>query len=194
MSLSGYLIGSQEANKAPLKPAAEHLWWYQYYFATERGAVGYKTSYYEFNKLIWEAASPTWKFSEYTYNRSAASFNNQDHVSIVIDNYRWRLGLSKGEARYNELEVRLAKFPVITVPTVTLEGDANGAPHPDPNNYAVKYKGQYVHDIGINDQTRFFAKFTVCFTSRNVCFAHRFVESKVFRWNLGPRDNTFRHK
>ncbi|MHA4736850.1 alpha/beta fold hydrolase [Dyadobacter sp. MSC1_007] len=145
VSVSGYLIGSQEGNRAPLKPKAEQSWWYQYYFATERGAAGYEANTYEFNKLIWQTASPTWKFDKYTYDRSAGSFKNQDHIKIVIDNYRWRLGLSKGEAKYDELEAKLAKFPVITVPTVTLEGDANGAPHPEPSAYAARFKGKYAH-------------------------------------------------
>lgn len=145
VSVSGYLIGSQKGNQVPLKPVAEQLWWYQYYFATERGAAGYQANTYEFNKLIWETASPTWKFSKYTYDRSAASFKNPDHVKIVIDNYRWRLGLVKGEDTYAELEARLAAFPPITVPAVTLEGDANGAPHPDPKTYAARFKGKYAH-------------------------------------------------
>jgi len=145
VSVSGYLIGSQAGNKAPLKPQAELAWWYQFYFATERGQVGYQANTSEFNKLIWQTASPTWKFSEETYNRSAASFANPDHVKIVIDNYRWRLGISKGEDRYNPLEAKLADAPSITVPSVTLEGDANGAPHPDPANYAFRFKGKYVH-------------------------------------------------
>lgn len=145
VSVSGYLIGSQVANRAPLVPKAEQLWWYQYYFATERGAAGYAANTYDFNKLIWETASPTWKFDRYTYDRSAASFHNPDHVQIVIDNYRWRLGLSKGEPEYDGLEAKLAKFPPITVPSVTLEGDANGAPHPDPGAYAVRFKGKYAH-------------------------------------------------
>jgi pimeloyl-ACP methyl ester carboxylesterase len=145
VSVSGYLIGSQKGNQAPLKPQAEQLWWYQYYFATERGAAGYEANTYEFNKLIWQTASPTWKFDKYTYDRSAVSFKNPDHVKIVIDNYRWRLGLSRGEAQYDELEANLAKFPPITVPTVTLEGDANGAPHPDPSTYAARFKGKYAH-------------------------------------------------
>ncbi|MCF0063796.1 alpha/beta hydrolase [Dyadobacter chenwenxiniae] len=145
VSVSGYLIGSQEGNMAPLKPKVEQSWWYQYYFATARGAAGYESNTYEFNKLIWETASPTWKFSKYPFDRSAASFKNPDHVKIVIDNYRWRLGLSKGEEKYDELETKLAKAPSITVPTVTLEGDANGAPHPDPSAYAARFKGQYAH-------------------------------------------------
>lgn len=145
VSVSGYLIGSQLANKAPLNPQAELLWWYQYYFATERGAAGYQANTAEFNKLIWKTASPTWQFTEDTYNRSAASFQNPDHVKIVIDNYRWRLGLTKGERKYDEFEARLATFPAITVPTVTLEGDANGAPHPDPSAYAARFKAKYAH-------------------------------------------------
>lgn len=145
VSVSGYLIGSQQANKAPLPPKAELLWWYQYYFATERGRAGYEANTNDFNKLIWQLASPQWKFSDATYNQSAASFDNPDHVKIVIDNYRWRLGLTKGESKYDELEKKLATGPAITVPTVTLEGDANGAPHPDPAAYASKFKGKYAH-------------------------------------------------
>jgi len=145
VSVSGYLIGSQQANKAPLKPKAELAWWYQYYFATARGRAGYEANTSEFNKLIWQTASPKWSFSEATYQQSAKAFNNPDHVAIVIDNYRWRLGLSKGEAKYDELEKKLAAGPAIIVPTVTLEGDSNGAPHPDPSGYAGKFKGKYVH-------------------------------------------------
>ncbi|WP_288879702.1 alpha/beta fold hydrolase [Pedobacter panaciterrae] len=145
VSVSGYLIGSQAGNRAPLKPQAELSWWYQYYFATDRGQAGYQVNTAEFNKLIWQTASPTWKFSEETYSRSAASFKNPDHVQIVIDNYRWRLGITKGEAKYDALESKLATAPYITVPTVTLEGDANGAPHPDPSVYAIRFKGKYAH-------------------------------------------------
>ncbi|GGH26239.1 alpha/beta fold hydrolase [Dyadobacter endophyticus] len=145
VSVSGYLIGSQQGNKAPLSPKAELLWWYQYYFATERGAAGYQANTAEFNKLIWQTASPTWHFSEETYNHSADSFKNPDHVKIVVDNYRWRLGLTKGEAKYDQLETKLATMPDITVPSITLEGDANGAPHPDPSTYAVRFKGKYIH-------------------------------------------------
>jgi len=145
VSVSGYLIGSQQGNKAPLSPKAEQAWWYQYYFATERGRAGYQANTRAFNKLIWQTASPEWHFDEATYEQSAKSFDNPDHVAIVIDNYRWRLGLVNGEAKYNELEKRLATAPAITVPTVTLEGAANGAPHPDPSTYAAKFKGKYTH-------------------------------------------------
>lgn len=145
VSVSGYLIGSQQGNKAPLTPKAELSWWYQYYFATERGVAGYQANTYEFNKLIWQTASPTWKFTDEIYNRSAASFENTDHVKIVIDNYRWRLGLTKGEAKYDALEDKLATAPSITVPAITLEGDANGAPHPDPDNYSARFIGKYAH-------------------------------------------------
>jgi pimeloyl-ACP methyl ester carboxylesterase len=145
VSVSGYLIGSQAAGKLPLPPAAEHQWWYQYYFATERGRAGYDKYRREFAKLIWRTASPKWTFDEATFDRSAASFDNPDHVAIAIHNYRWRLGLAEGEARYEELEKRLAEGPVITVPTITLEGDANGAPHPDPTAYAAKFSGPYSH-------------------------------------------------
>jgi pimeloyl-ACP methyl ester carboxylesterase len=145
VSVSGYLIGSQQANKAPLSPKAELSWWYQYYFATERGEKGYEANRRDFDKLIWQTASPDWKFSDAVFAQSAAAFDNPDHVAITIHNYRWRLGLVQGEAKYDELEKKLATFPVITVPTVTLEGDANGAPHPDPANYAAKFKGKYAH-------------------------------------------------
>jgi pimeloyl-ACP methyl ester carboxylesterase len=145
VSVSGYLIGSQEAGKRPLPPAAELQWWYQYYFATERGRIGYDTYRRDFAKLIWRTASPKWTFDDATFDRSAAAFDNPDHVQIVIHNYRWRLGLADGEAEYAELEERLAQGPVIGVPTITLEGDANGAPHPDPSSYAGKFTGAYSH-------------------------------------------------
>ena len=145
VSVSGYLIGSQEAGKLPLTPEAELQWWYQFYFATERGRAGYDKYRHDFAKLIWRTASPKWDFDDATFDRSAASFDNPDHVAIVIHNYRWRLGLAEGEPQYNELEKRLAEGPVITVPTITLEGDANGAPHPDPSAYAKKFAGPYLH-------------------------------------------------
>ncbi len=147
VSVSGYLIGSQAINKMPLPPQAELTWWYQYYFATERGQAGYAKYRNEFAKLIWQLASPKWAFDDATFLRSAASLDNPDHVSIVIHNYRWRLGLADGESQYDDLERRLAQGPVITVPTITLEGDANGAPHPDPNSYAKKFSGRYAHRL-----------------------------------------------
>lgn len=145
VSVSGYLIGSQQGNRAPLPPKAEQAWWYQYYFATKRGKAGYTANTKAFNKLIWQTASPDWKFTDTDYNRSAAAFDNPDHVAIVIHNYRWRLGLAKGEAKYDALEKQLALAPAITVPTVTLEGDANGAPHPAPTDYAKRFTGKYIH-------------------------------------------------
>lgn len=145
VSVSGYLIGSQAAGRMPLPPKAELQWWYQYYLATERGRAGYGRYRHDFNKLIWQLASPRWKFSDATFDRSAAAFNNPDHVAIVVHNYRWRLGLADGEPQYQELENRLAEAPLITVPTITLEGDANGAPHPDPSAYAGKFSGRYLH-------------------------------------------------
>jgi pimeloyl-ACP methyl ester carboxylesterase len=147
VSVSGYLIGNQQLGKVPLTPAAELQWWYQYYFATERGQVGYDKYRRDFAKLIWQLGSPKWNFDDATFNRSAASFDNPDHVAIVIHNYRWRLGLAEGEAKYNELEKKLATAPVITVPSITLEGDANGAPHPDSNVYAKKFSGKYSHRL-----------------------------------------------
>jgi len=145
VSVSGYLIGNQEAGRMPLPPQAEFEWWYQFYFATERGRIGYEKNRKDFNKLIWQLASPKWKFDDVTYNRSAAAFDNPDHVDVVIHNYRWRLGLAEGEPKYAELEKRLAQSPVITVPTITMESDANGAPHPDPAAYAKMFSGRYEH-------------------------------------------------
>lgn len=147
VSVSGYLIGNPEANKTPLPPKAELEWWYQFYFATERGKLGYEKYRHDFNKLIWRLASPQWHFDDATFDRSATSFNNPDHVEIVIHNYRWRLGLSEGETQYDDLEKRLAEAPVIGVPTITLEGDANGAPHPDASTYARKFSGRYSHRV-----------------------------------------------
>ena len=145
VSVSGYLIGSQEAGKLPLSPQAELQWWYQYYFATERGRLGYEKNRSEFARLIWQTASPKWSFDAVTFERSAGAFDNPDHVSVVVHNYRWRLGLAEGEAKYRDLETRLAQAPVIGVPTITLEGDANGAPHPAPSAYAKKFSGPYEH-------------------------------------------------
>ena len=145
VSVSGYLIGSQESGKMPLPPNAELQWWYQFYFATERGRIGYDKNRHDFAKLIWKQASPKWNFDDATFERSADAFNNPDHVAIAIHNYRWRLGLAEGESKYDELEKRLAASPVITVPTITMEGDANGAPHPDPSSYAKKFSGKYAH-------------------------------------------------
>ena len=147
VSVSGYLIGSQQAGKVPLPPQAELQWWYQYYFATERGRVGYERYRHDFAKLIWQLASPHWDFDDATFERSAAAFENSDHVSIVIHNYRWRLGLAEGESKYDDLEKRLAAAPNIAVPTMTLEGDANGAPHPEASAYAGKFSGSYAHRI-----------------------------------------------
>ena len=147
VSVSGYLIGSQEAGKIPLPPSAELQWWYQFYFATERGRAGYEKNRHDFNKLIWRLASPKWNFDDATFDRSAASFENPDHVGIVIHNYRWRLALAEGEPEYADLDKRLAQFPVITVPTITLEGDANGAPHVEPGAYAKKFSGRYAHRL-----------------------------------------------
>ena len=147
VAVSGYLIGNQQAGRVPLPPEAELQWWYQFYFATERGRAGYEKYRDDFAKLIWRLASPKWNFDDATFARSAASLDNPDHVDIVIHNYRWRLGLAEGEARYADLEKRLAGAPVVTVPAITLEGDANGAPHPDPSSYAKKFSGPYTHRL-----------------------------------------------
>jgi pimeloyl-ACP methyl ester carboxylesterase len=143
VSVSGYLIGSQQAGKIPLPPKAEFQWWYQYYFATDHGRDGYEKYRHDFSKLIWQLASPKWDFADATFERTAASFDNPDHVAIVIHNYRWRLDLAKGEPKYDDLEKRLAEAPVIGVPTITMEGSDNGAPHPDPSSYAKKFSGKY---------------------------------------------------
>jgi pimeloyl-ACP methyl ester carboxylesterase len=147
VSVSGYLIGSPAANQMPLPPTAELQWWYQFYFATERGRIGYGKYRHDFAKLIWKVASPKWNFDDATFDRSAAAFDNPDHVEIVIHNYRWRLGVAAGESKYDDLEKQLAEGPIITVPTVTLEGDANGAPHPDASAYAQKFSGKYAHRV-----------------------------------------------
>ena len=145
VSVSGYLIGNQEAGKHPLPPSAERDWWYQFYFATERGRIGYEQNRRDFAKLIWHTASPKWNFDDATFERSAAAFDNPDHVAIVIQNYRWRMGLAAGEPQYDDLERRLAEGPAIKVPAITLEGDANGAPHPEPAAYRSKFTGRYTH-------------------------------------------------
>lgn len=147
VSVSGYLIGSQKANKAPLPPPAELQWWYQFYFTTERGRAGYAKYTDDFANLIWKLASPRWSFDDATFARSAAAFHNPDHVAIVIHNYRWRLGLADGEHHYDELEEKLSRLPLIGVPTITLEGDANGAPHPEATAYAKKFSGRYEHRL-----------------------------------------------
>ena len=143
VAVSGYLIGSQASGKIPLPPAAELQWWYQFYFATERGRLGYDKNRYDFARLIWQQASPKWNFDDATFNRSAEAFQNPDHVAVVIHNYRWRLGLAEGESKYDDIEKRLAAGPVIGVPTITMEGDANGAPHPPPESYRSKFSGKY---------------------------------------------------
>ena len=147
VAVSGYLIGGQEAGKIPLPPKAELQWWYQFYLATERGRAGYKKNRHDFTKLIWQTASPKWHFDDDTFDRTAKAFDNPDHVSVVTHNYRWRLGLTPGEPKYDDVEVKLAVGPTISVPTITLEGDANGAPHPEPATYAKKFAGKYSHRL-----------------------------------------------
>jgi pimeloyl-ACP methyl ester carboxylesterase len=147
VAVSGYLIGGQEAGKIPLPPKAELQWWYQFYLASDRGRAGYEKNRHDFTKLIWQIASPKWRFDDETFDRTAKAFDNPDHVSIVTHNYRWRLGLVPGESKYDDLEAKLAAGPVINVPTITLEGDANGAPHPEPEAYAKKFAGKYAHRL-----------------------------------------------
>ena len=149
VAVSGYLIGNQAAGKQPLPPEAELQWWYQFYFATDRGRAGYEKYTSEFAKLIWRLASPQWKFDDATFDRSAAAFKNPDHVEISVHNYRWRLGLATGETKFDDFEKRLATAPAISIPTITMEGDANGAPHPQPSAYRSKFTGKYEHrDLG----------------------------------------------
>jgi pimeloyl-ACP methyl ester carboxylesterase len=145
VSVSGYLLASQAANALPLPPASELRWWYQFYFATDRGRVGYEQNRREFAHLIWSTASPQWHFTEETFARTATSFDNPDHVDIVVSNYRWRLGLDRGEARFDDIEKQLALRPAIEVPTITMEGDANGAAHPEPSAYRSQFTGAYEH-------------------------------------------------
>jgi pimeloyl-ACP methyl ester carboxylesterase len=145
VSVSGYLIGSQETGKMPLPPNVELQWWYQFYFAADRGRAGYDKYRRDFAKLIWHQASPQWHFDDATFDRSAQALDNVDHVSIVVHNYRWRLGLADGEPKYAEYEARLGSAPAIGVPTITLEGDANGAPHGEPGTYGKKFSGKYEH-------------------------------------------------
>jgi pimeloyl-ACP methyl ester carboxylesterase len=145
VSVSGYLISNQAAGRLPLPPKAELQWWYQFYFATERGRDGYDKYRHDFSKLIWKLASPKWNFDDATFDRSAAALENPDHVAVIIHNYRWRQALARGEPKYDALENQLAQAPVIGVPTITLEGDANGAPHPEPQSYVGKFSGRYAH-------------------------------------------------
>jgi len=146
VSVSGYLIVNLVANQQPLSPRAEHGWWYQYYFATDRGVRGYRDNTHDFNKLIWQEASPTWKFDDATYDRSAAAFTNPDHVDIVIHNYRWRLQLAPGEPQYDDLDAELAASPPITVPTITIGSDFDG-PNKDGAAYRKMFTGPYAHRV-----------------------------------------------
>jgi len=145
VSVSGYLIGNPKANAKSGPAPVEFAWWYQSYFATDRGRDGYAANTAAFNRFIWQQASPLWKFDDTTFQRTAQAFDNPDHVAIVIHNYRWRLGLAPGESRFDAIEARLVAAPTISVPTITMESDANGAPHPNPSAYASKFTGKYQH-------------------------------------------------
>jgi pimeloyl-ACP methyl ester carboxylesterase len=146
VAVSGYLITNVKAQQQPLPPKAELGWWYQYYFSTERGRIGYSEYRNDFNKLIWKTVSPKWDFSDATFDRTAASFQNPDHVAIVIHNYRWRIGLAKGDPKYDDLENRLFRGPVITVPTITIASDFDGAAA-NGSPYRNKFSGKYSHRI-----------------------------------------------
>jgi pimeloyl-ACP methyl ester carboxylesterase len=143
VSVGGYLISSPEGNQVPWPPEPAFLFWYQYYFATPVGKAGYAKYLDQFNKFIWHQASPKWNFDDATYDRTAASFNNPDHVDIVMHDYRWRLGLADGERQYDDLEKRLAALSPITVPAITMEGDSNGAIHAPSTAYRNKFSGKY---------------------------------------------------
>jgi pimeloyl-ACP methyl ester carboxylesterase len=147
VSVGGYLISSPAGNQVPWPPEPAFLFWYQYYFATPVGKAGYAKYLDEFNKFIWRQASPKWNFDDATYDRSAASFHNPDHVDIVMHDYRWRLGLADGERKYDELEKRLAALAPITVPTITMEGDANGAIHAPAAAYRNRFSGKYEYRL-----------------------------------------------
>lgn len=145
VSVSGYLIGNPKANAKAGSTASEFAWWYQSYLCTDRGRDGYAADPVGFNRFIWRQASPLWQFDDATYAQSARAFDNPDHVAIVVHNYRWRVGLAQGEARFDDLEARLAAAPTIGVPTITMESDANGAPHPAPSAYRARFTGKYEH-------------------------------------------------
>jgi len=145
VSVSGYLVTNVKAGPQPLAPADELAWWYQFYLATERGRAGYEKNHREFARLIWRQASPEWRFDDATFERSAPAFDNPDHVAITVHNYRWRLGLVEGESRFDALESRLAAVQSVAMPAITLEGDANAAPHPPAAAYAKRFAGKYEH-------------------------------------------------
>jgi len=145
VSVSGYLVTNVKTGPQPLAPADELAWWYQFYLATDRGRAGYEKNHRDFARLIWRQASPDWRFDDATFERSAPAFDNPDHVAITVHNYRWRLGIAEGESRYDALEARLATVQSVAMPTITLEGDANGAPHPPAAAYARRFTGRYEH-------------------------------------------------
>lgn len=146
VSTSGYLITNLAANRLPLPAKAEWAWWYQYYFATERGELGLTQNRHDLGELIWRFNSPTWSFSDATYAQTAAAFENPDYVSIVIGNYRWRQSLAPNEPRYAGIEKRLQKAPAIGVPTITLDGaDDPFTPAGDGAAYRAKFTGRYEH-------------------------------------------------
>ncbi|MGW3248516.1 alpha/beta fold hydrolase [Streptomyces sp. NPDC001070] len=146
VSVTGYLITNRESNRMPLPPKAEWAWWYQYYFATERGRLGLEENRHDLARLIWQFNSPTWEFDDATFNRTAAAFDNPDYVDIVLHNYRWRLSLAKGDPRYDRLERRLAAGPAIAVPAITLDGEVDPfTPAGDGALYRGKFTGKYAH-------------------------------------------------
>ncbi len=148
VSVSGYLITDVAAQAKPLAAAAEHTWWYQFYFATERGRLAMESPIDRpaLCRLVWDTVSPNWHFDDATFARTAAAFENPDYPAIVIHNYRWRLGLADGERCYDALERKLAARPRITVPTVTLDPALDPFTAPgDGSAYRSFFAGPYVH-------------------------------------------------
>lgn len=148
VSVGGYLVVDLVANLKPLAAAAEHNWWYQYYFATERGrlAMEDRDLRRELTRFVWTTVSPTWHFDDATFDRAATAFDNPDHPAIVIHNYRWRLSLAEGEPRYAGLERRLAARPVVRVPAITLDPDRDPFTAPgDGASYRDRFTGAYEH-------------------------------------------------
>jgi pimeloyl-ACP methyl ester carboxylesterase len=146
VSGQGYLIVNYAANRQPSPPRDELALWFQYYFCTERGALGYADNRYDFNKLMWQWLSPKWKFDDATYDRTATSFENPDHVAVVIHNFRTRYGVAEGDPQYAHLNDKLQAYPVITVPTITIASDFDGA-NANGASYRKQFSGKYQHRI-----------------------------------------------
>jgi pimeloyl-ACP methyl ester carboxylesterase len=132
--IGGYTIQNTIAPSPPSTPAAERAIWYQYYFNTERGRAGLQMNRRALCRFLWETWSPTWRFADETFNRTAPSFDNPDFVDVVIHSYRHRIGNAPGEPRFKDMEERLAERPKINVPVITLYGADDGIARPVPEN------------------------------------------------------------